>query len=292
MNDRLTAGAAPDAPQLLSGRGLTAYWRNLRLNSVLIGGALMLLVVIAAAFAAPLLTPYNPIAQDLNSAFLPPLSPGHPFGTDNFGRDIWSRIIFGARLDLQIAFTAVLFPFFFGSLLGVITGYFGGKVDLIVMRLVDILMSFPFLILVIAIMSLLGTGLSNFYIAIGVVGWIPYARLVRGETLATRNLEYVQAATVLGCTKTRIILRHVLVNCIQPALIYVFTGMVLAVMTGATLSFLGLGVQPPTPEWGAMIAEGRQFLLLAWWMPTLPGFALLIVGVALSLIGDGLSERR
>jgi len=292
MNDRLTAGAPPDAPQLLSGRGLAAYWRNLRLNSVLIGGAVMLLVVIAAALAAPLLTPYNPIAQDLNNAFLPPLSPGHPFGTDNFGRDIWSRIIFGARLDLQIAFTAVLFPFFFGSLLGVITGYFGGKVDLIVMRLVDILMSFPFLILVIAIMSLLGTGLSNFYIAIGVVGWIPYARLVRGETLATRNLEYVQAATVLGCTKTRIILRHVLVNCIQPALIYVFTGMVLAVMTGATLSFLGLGVQPPTPEWGAMIAEGRQFLLLAWWMPTLPGFALLIVGVALSLIGDGLSERR
>ena len=161
------------------------------------------------------------------------------------------------------------------------------------MRLVDILMSFPFLILVIAIMSLLGTGLRNFYIAIGVVGWIPYARLVRGETLATRNLEYVQAAMVVGCTKTRIILRPCAGELASsPALIYVFTGMVLAVMTGATLSFLGLGVQPPTPEWGAMIAEGRQFLLLAWWMPTLPGFALLIVGVALSLIGDGLSERR
>jgi len=291
MSESLTAVARPAASELMAGGAWRVVWRRLRLNSVFIAGVLMLLMVIAGALAAPLLTPYDPIAQDLNSAFLPPLSPGHPLGTDNFGRDIWSRIIYGAQLDLQIAFLAVLFPFLFGSLLGVITGFFGGKIDLIVMRLVDILMSFPFLILVIAIMSLLGTGLRNFYIAIGIVGWIPYARLVRGETLATRNLEYVQAATVVGCTKTRIILRHVLVNCIQPALIYVFTGMVLAVMTGATLSFLGLGVQPPTPEWGAMIAEGRQFLLMAWWMPTLPGFALLIVGVALSLIGDGLAER-
>lgn len=292
MSDQATALLRTTEPEALVRKGPAVLWRRWRLNSLLIGGTLLLLVVIAAALAAPLLTPYDPIAQDLNSAFLPPLSPGHPFGTDNFGRDIWSRIIYAARLDLQIAFLAVLFPFFFGSWLGVITGYFGGKIDLIVMRLVDVLMSFPFLILVIAIMSLLGTGLRNFYIAIGIVGWIPYARLVRGETLATRNLEYVQAAVILGCTKTRIILRHVLINCIQPALIYVFTGMVLAVMTGATLSFLGLGVQPPTPEWGAMIAEGRQFLLMAWWMPTLPGFALLIVGIALSLIGDGLAERH
>jgi peptide/nickel transport system permease protein len=276
----------------LTARDLGREWRKLRINSLIIGGTILLLIVILAAVAAPLLTPYDPIAQNLNEAFLPPLSPAHLLGTDNFGRDIWSRIVYGARMDLQIAFLAVLFPFVFGSLMGVITGFFGGKVDLVFMRVVDVLMAFPFLILVIAIMSLLGTGMKNFYIAIGVVGWIAYARLVRGETLATRNLEYVQAATVVGCRERRIILRHVLPNCIQPALIYVFTGMVLAVMTGATLSFLGLGVQPPTPEWGAMIAEGRQFLLLAWWMPTFPGFALLIVGVALSLIGDGLSERR
>ena len=276
----------------LTARDVGREWRKLRINSLIIGGTILLLIVILAAVAAPLLTPYNPIAQNLNEAFLPPLSPAHPLGTDNFGRDIWSRIVYGARMDLQIAFLAVLFPFLFGSLMGVITGFFGGKVDLVFMRVVDVLMAFPFLILVIAIMSLLGTGMKNFYVAIGVVGWIAYARLVRGETLATRNLEYVQAAMVVGCHERRIILRHVLPNCIQPALIYVFTGMVLAVMTGATLSFLGLGVQPPTPEWGAMIAEGRQFLLLAWWMPTFPGFALLIVGVALSLIGDGLSERR
>jgi len=292
MSERPTALERYSWSDTLTARDMGREWRKLRINSLIIGGTILLLIVILAAVAAPLLTPYDPIAQNLNETFLPPLSPAHALGTDNFGRDIWSRIVYGARMDLQIAFVAVLFPFTFGCLMGVITGYFGGKVDLVFMRVVDVLMAFPFLILVIAIMSLLGTGMKNFYIAIGVVGWIAYARLVRGETLATRNLEYVQAATVVGCQERRIVLRHVLPNCIQPALIYVFTGMVLAVMTGATLSFLGLGVQPPTPEWGAMIAEGRQFLLLAWWMPTFPGIALLIVGVALSLIGDGLSERR
>jgi peptide/nickel transport system permease protein len=292
MSENPTALERYSWSDTLTARDMGREWRKLRINSLIIGGTILLLIVILAAIFAPLLTPYDPIAQNLNETFLPPLSPAHALGTDNFGRDIWSRIVYGARMDLQIAFLAVLFPFVFGSLMGVITGFFGGKVDLVFMRVVDVLMAFPFLILVIAIMALLGTGMKNFYIAIGVVGWIAYARLVRGETLATRNLEYVQAATLVGCRERRIILRHVLPNCIQPALIYVFTGMVLAVMTGATLSFLGLGVQPPTPEWGAMIAEGRQFLLLAWWMPTFPGIALLIVGVALSLIGDGLSERR
>jgi peptide/nickel transport system permease protein len=160
------------------------------------------------------------------------------------------------------------------------------------MRIVDVLMAFPFLILVVAIMSILGPGLSNLYIAVGLVGWIPYARIARGETLATRNLEYVQAARIIGCTTPRIMLRHVLPNVIGPGLVYVFTGMVLAILTGATLSFLGLGPQPPTPEWGAMIASGRQFLMNAWWITALPGFALLVVGVALSLIGDGLADKN
>jgi peptide/nickel transport system permease protein len=283
---RMTATIAePSVP-------FTTRVRRMRLNGMIIGGTAIMLIVIIAGLAAPLLTPYNPIAQDINAAFLPPGSPGHPLGTDNFGRDEWARIVYAIRLDLQIGFISVLFPFLFGAFLGVVTGFFGGKIDVIVMRLVDILMAFPFLILVIAIMSILGTGLKNLYIAVALVGWIAYSRLVRAETMATRNLEYVQAAVTLGCKPNRIIFRHVLPNAIAPALIYVFTGMVLAIMTGATLSFLGLGPQPPTPEWGAMIAEGRQFLLQAWWMTTLPGIALLIVGVALSLIGDGLAERR
>jgi peptide/nickel transport system permease protein len=266
--------------------------REIRLNSTLLIGLLLLGVVVLVAIAAPLLTPYDPIEQRFAEAFLPPFSPGHILGTDNFGRDIWSRIAFSTRLDLQIGLLSVLFPFIFGGLMGIATGYLGGALDTILMRIVDVLMAFPFLILVIAIMSILGPGLTNLYIAVGVVGWIPYARITRGETLATRHLEYVLAARTIGCSSGRIMLRHILPNVIAPALIYVFTGMVLAILTGATLSFLGLGPQPPTPEWGAMIAEGRQFLLLAWWMTTLPGLALLVVGVALSLISDGLAENR
>jgi peptide/nickel transport system permease protein len=157
---------------------------------------------------------------------------------------------------------------------------------------VDVMMAFPVLILVVAIMSILGPGLINLYIAFGLVGWIAYARIARAETLAARNLEYVQAARTIGCSSARIMLRHILPNVIGPGLVYVFTGMVLAILIGATLSYLGLGPQPPTPEWGAMIAAGRQFLLQAWWLTALPGFALLILGVALSLIGDGLADRR
>lgn len=267
-------------------------WRKLNIRGNLLLGLIFLAIVLLVALFAPLLAPYDPIEQDLAAAFQGPGSPGHLLGTDNYGRDVLSRIIFSTRLDLQIGFFSVLFPFLAGSLIGVATGYLGGKTDMLVMRLVDILMAFPFLVLVIAIMTLLGPGLKNLYVAVGVVGWISYARLVRGETLVTRNLEYIQAAKTIGCTNRRIVFKHLLPNVISPSLVYVFTGMVLAILTGATLSFLGLGPQPPTPEWGAMIAEGRQFLLQAWWMPTLPGLAILFVGVTFSLIGDGLAERR
>jgi peptide/nickel transport system permease protein len=271
---------------------LTRAIRQIRIGPTLLTGIVLLGLVVLVAIAAPLLTPYDPIEQRFAEAFLPPFSTGHILGTDNFGRDIWSRIAYSTRLDLQIGLLSVLFPFMFGSLTGIATGYLGGKLDTVLMRVVDVLMAFPFLILVIAIMSILGPGLTNLYIAVGVVGWIPYARITRGETLATRHLEYVLAARTVGCSSARIMLRHILPNVIAPALIYVFTGMVLAILTGATLSFLGLGPQPPTPEWGAMIAEGRQYLLLSWWMTTLPGLALLVAGVSLSLIGDGLAEHR
>ena len=271
---------------------LTMRLQKIGLNPTLLTGLVLLAIVILVAIAAPLLTPYDPIVQSLGEAFQPPLSVNHVLGTDNFGRDVWSRIVYGTRLDLQIGLFSVLFPFVFGSLLGIATGYLGGWLDTLFMRLVDVLMAFPFLILVVAIMSILGPGLSNLYIAVGLVGWIPYARITRGETLATRSLEYVQAARTIGCTTPRIMLRHVLPNVIAPGLVFVFTGMVLAILTGATLSFLSLGPPPPTPEWGAMIASGRQFLLVAWWMTALPGLALLLVGVALSLIGDGLADRR
>jgi peptide/nickel transport system permease protein len=288
LGGRQMRGVASPALRL----SYTMRLQKIGLHPTLLTGLVLLAVVVLVAIAAPLLTPYDPIAQSLAEAFQPPLSPGHILGTDNFGRDVWSRIVYSTRLDLQIGLISVLFPFVFGSLIGIATGYLGGWLDTVFMRIVDVLMAFPFLILVVAIMSILGPGLSNLYIAVGLVGWIPYARITRGESLAARGLDYIQAARTIGCTTPRIMLRHVLPNVIAPGLVYVFTGMVLAILTGATLSFLGLGPQPPTPEWGAMIASGRQFLLIAWWMTALPGFALLVVGVALSLIGDGLADRR
>ena len=272
--------------------GFTMRLQKIGLNPTLLAGLALLAVVLLVALCAPLLTPYDPIMQKLDEGFQPPLSPNHILGTDNFGRDVWSRIVWSTRLDLQIGLISVLFPFVFGSLSGIASGYLGGRLDTFFMRIVDVLMAFPFLILVVAIMSILGPGLGNLYIAFGVVGWIPYARISRGETLAARNLEYVQAARTIGCTSQRVMLRHILPNVIGPGLVYVFTGMVIAILIGATLSYLGLGPQPPTPEWGAMIAAGRQFLLIGWWMTALPGFALLVVGVALSLIGDGLADKR
>jgi peptide/nickel transport system permease protein len=272
--------------------GFSMRLQRVGLNPTVLAGLALLALVVFVAIAAPLLTPYDPIAQKLDEAFKPPLSQNHILGTDNFGRDIWSRIAYSTRLDLQIGLVSVLFPFIFGSLAGITSGYMGGRIDTFFMRIVDVLMAFPFLILVVAVMSILGPGLFTLYIGFGVVGWIPYARITRGETLATRNLEYIQSARAIGCSTGRIMLRHILPNVIGPALVYVFTGMVLAILTGATLSYLGLGPQPPTPEWGSMIAAGRQFLLQAWWMTALPGFALLILGIALSLIGDGLADRR
>src|SRR5579859_1690691 len=287
-----TSLARPSAAPVLQELSFTMRLQKIGLNPTLLAGLVLLTIVVVAAISAPLLTPYNPIEQNLNETFQPPFSPKHVLGTDNFGQDIWSRIVYGTRLDLQIGLISVLFPFIFGSLMGIATGYLGGWLDTLFMRVVDVLMAFPFLILVVAIMSILGPGLTNLYIGFGIVGWIPYQRITRGETLATRNLEFVHAARTIGCSTPRIMLRHILPNVIGPGLVYVFTGMVLAILIGATLSFVGLGPQPPTPEWGAMIASGRQFLMRGWWITALPGFALLIVGVALSLIGDGLADKR
>ena len=288
----LDAGLRPRVGEPVLQLSFTMRLQKIGLNPTLLAGLLLLALVVLVAICAPLLTPYDPIVQKLDEAFQPPLSVHHILGTDNFGRDVWSRILYGTRLDLQIGVISVLFPFVFGSLIGIATGYLGGRLDTFFMRIVDVLMAFPFLILVVAIMSILGPGLGNLYIAFGLVGWIPYARITRGETLATRHLEYVLAARTIGCSSGRIMLRHILPNVIAPGLVYVFTGMVLAILIGATLSYLGLGTQPPTPEWGAMIAAGRQFLLQAWWLTALPGFALLVLGVALSLIGDGLADRQ
>jgi peptide/nickel transport system permease protein len=259
------------------------------LHPGLIIGGLLLLLLVGAATLAPLVTSYDPEAQDFEQILEAP-SASHLFGTDNFGRDVFTRVLYGARIDLRIGVLAVVFPFLFGSLLGAAAGYYSGWVDTLVMRTVDVIIAVPFLVLVIAIVAFLGPGEVNIFIAIGGVGWVHYARLVRGEVLREKNLEYVAAARALGFRRWRIILAHILPNAIAPAFIYLTSDVVLVILTTSALGFLGLGVRPPAPEWGMMIADGREFLANAWWVATMPGFACMYTGLTFIVLGDGIAD--
>jgi peptide/nickel transport system permease protein len=255
----------------------------------LLAGLILLAVILFMVIAAPLLTSYNPISQDLNATLSGP-SAHHLLGTDQLGRDTWSRLLYGGRVDLQVAFIAVLFPFVLGTVLGSVAGYFGGWVDLIIMRVVDIVVAFPFYVLIIALVFVLGTGERSIYIAITVVGWVSYARIVRGEILVAKRQEYVLAAQSGGLSNLRIMGRHLLPNVISQAIIYAMSDIVQDILAIVTLSYLGLGIQPPTPDWGSMIASGQNFLTTHWQLTTIPGLAVVVTGLALSLIGDGLAD--
>jgi peptide/nickel transport system permease protein len=249
----------------------------------------MLLALVGAAVVGPVLSPYGPTAQDFDRILEPP-SLAHPFGTDNFGRDVLTRVLYGAAIDLRIGVLAVVFPFLFGSLVGAVAGYLGGWADTLVMRTVDVITAVPFLVLVIAIVAFLGPGEVNIFVAIGAVGWVTYARLVRGEVLRERSLEYVAAGRALGYRRWRLLLGHLLPNAIPPAVIFLASDVVLIILTTASLGFLGLGVRPPAPEWGMMISDGREFLASGWWVATMPGFACMYTGLAFILLGDGVAD--
>ncbi len=253
-------------------------------------GIIIFFIILLIGLFAPFLTQYDPLYQDYNSLLLPP-SFNHWFGTDNYGRDIFTRVIYATRLDLQIGFYTTYVPLIYGVMIGAYSGYFGGSIDTIMMRLTDTAMAFPFLILIIFILSILGPGIQNIYIAVFLVAWTMYARLVRAEMLVEKNKDYIVAAQVLGFGTNRIIFKHAMPNIITSCIIFSMFDFVLNILLVSGLSFLGLGVQPPIPEWGAMVAEGRDFILNAWWISTLPGFFILLTGFALCLIGDGLSER-
>ncbi len=253
-------------------------------------GIVIFFIILLIGLFAPFLTQYDPLYQDYNSLLLPP-SFDHLFGTDNYGRDIFTRVIYATRLDLQIGFYTTYVPLIYGVMIGAYSGYFGGYIDTIMMRLTDTAMAFPFLILIIFILSILGPGIQNIYIAVFLVAWTMYARLVRAEMLVEKNKDYIVAAQVLGFGSNRIIFKHAMPNIITSCIIFSMFDFVLNILLVSGLSFLGLGVQPPIPEWGAMVAEGRDFILTAWWISTLPGFFILLTGFALCLIGDGLSER-
>ncbi len=263
-----------------------AHWYR---QPALISGLVIILVIIGLAIAAPLITSYNPIAQNLNDTLQGP-SGHHLLGTDQFGRDVFTRLLYGARVDLKIGFIAVLFPFVLGTVLGSLAGYFGGWIELIVMRLVDIVVAFPFYVLLIALVFVLGPGESSIYIAITIVGWVSYARLVRAEILVAKRQEYVLAAKAGGLSSLRIMGRHLLPNVISQAIIYAMSDIVQDILAIVTLGYFGLGIPPPTAEWGSMINEGQNFLTTHWELATIPGLAVVVVGLGLSLIGDGLAD--
>ncbi|MBI2254688.1 MAG: ABC transporter permease [Proteobacteria bacterium] len=256
--------------------------------TLLIGGALTAIWVAFAIFA-PFLTDYDPIKVDVIQALKPP-GPDHWLGSDAIGRDIFARIVYGARYDLAMAFFGVVGPIILGTAIGLAGGYFGGRIDSILMRILEVTVSFPYFVLVIAIVAVIGPGLKGYFISLTLVNWVSYTRLVRSQVLVLRSADFVLAARGMGFGHLRIMLFHILPNAIIPSVVFVMTDAVLAIVLGSSLGFLGLGVQPPTPEWGAMIAEGQTYLTSAWWIAIFPGIAVCSLALGLSLVADGLAR--
>ncbi len=279
----LTAAAlSPRAPRWQLARRVIA-------NPVSAVGLALALLLVAAAVLAPLLGLADPIALAPKDRLLPP-DASHWFGTDDGGRDIFSRVLFGARYSLLAAVVVLSVAVTVGTSIGLASGYFGGKVDEALMRLTDIFLAFPALLLAMGISAALGASLTNSMIAIALVWWPWYARLVRGQTLRLREEQFVEAARATGASSVRTLTRHVLPNCLTPIIVQVSLDVGYAILTTASLSFIGLGAQPPTPEWGSMVSSGKDYILDQWWIATFPGFAIFLAVVASNLLGDGLQE--
>lgn len=255
----------------------------------LVAGALLLAAIALVAVFAPALAPYSPTAQDLSAGLLPP-SAAHPFGTDQLGRDVFSRVLFAARTDLGIAALAAVAPFIVGVTLGLVSGYFGRTTDWVISRVTDTVTAFPFYVLVIAIVFAVGAGAPGIVAAFALVGWVGYARVIRALTASMRDLGWVRAARGAGLSHTRILVKHLLPNVLPQAIVLLATEIVLIMVAIVTLGFLGLGIQPPTPDWGTMIADGQAFVTSHWWLSALPGLAVVVTGIALSLLGDGIGD--
>jgi peptide/nickel transport system permease protein len=252
-------------------------------------GLIVLSVLILTALLAPLIATHDPYVQDLNNVLQPPGN-GHNFGTDELGRDIFSRLVWGARITLTIIFLVSIVVGPLGLIVGTTAGYFGGKVDMVMMRITDIFLSFPSLILSLAFVAALGPSLNNAIIAIGLTAWPPIARLARAETLTFRKADYIAAARLQGASPLRIIVKSIMPMCLPSVMIRLTLNMATVILTAAGLGFLGLGAQPPLPEWGAMIATGRRYMIDSWWLVTFPGLSILCVSLAFNLLGDGLRD--
>jgi peptide/nickel transport system permease protein len=256
----------------------------------LIIGIVLLAIAIAACVGAPLLVSQSPTTIDVLHPLSSPGTAGHLLGTDQFGRDLLARILYGGRIDLAIAFGATSVTLVGGTIIGLVAGYFGGKIDNLLMRIVDLFFAFPFLVLIIAIIAMLGPSFFNVFVAIWITSWVAYARIMRAQVIVAKKQQYVLAARALGYSRTRVMFRHILPNTASAVIIFSMVDAIGNIILAASLGFLGLGAQPPSPEWGTMISDGQNYLLTSWWLATLPGLAVVFVGVAFSLIGDGLAD--
>lgn len=275
------------------GRSRTSDHRVFRAfvrNRLAVIGLVVLVVLVSAAVLAPWIAPYPPLQMNLVNAYAPPGSAGHLLGTDNFGRDILSRLIHGSRISLFIGIVVVSIAASIGTVLGLLAGYLGGWVDNLIMRAVEIFYAFPFLVLAIAVIAVFGPSIVNVMWVLGLVSWPLYARLVRAQVLALRDVEYIEAARAAGMSRWRVMFRHVLPNSLTPIIVAATFGIPEAILASAALGFLGMGVQPPTPEWGVMISEGKDFIRRAPYLITWPGIAIVIVVLGFNFLGDGLRD--
>jgi peptide/nickel transport system permease protein len=265
--------------------------RQFKRNRMAMGGMVVMILLYVMALLTPLIAPFDPAAQGdiVLSRYLPPSSE-HLLGTDKFGRDVLSRVMYGSRISLTIGFVAVGISVVFGTLIGALAGYFGKWTDAVLMRFTDMMLSFPRLVLLIVVIALFEPSIFLVVTVLGLTGWMSAARIVRGEVLSLREREFVQAARVLGMNDARIILRHIIPNTLAPVIVYTTLSIGNTILVEASLSFLGLGVQPPTPSWGNMVADGRDALITAWWITTFPGLAIVFTVTAFNLLGDGLRD--
>ncbi|MCZ6633475.1 MAG: ABC transporter permease [bacterium] len=265
------------------------FWKQLMANRLAVVGGILLVGFLVLAALAPLIAPYDPLEQDLYHRLASP-SLSHPFGTDDFGRDILSRVMVGSRISLRVGVFSVLMALVLGTAIGLSSGYWGGILDQVLMRAMDLMLAFPSILLAIGIMAVLGPGLENAMLAIGIVAVPQYARLVRASTLSVREMDYVQAVRALGAGDLRILAFAILPNCLAPLIVQSTLGLATAILDAAGLSFLGLGAQPPLPEWGAMLSGGRELIVSAPWVLTFPGLAIFVTVLAFNLLGDGLRD--
>jgi peptide/nickel transport system permease protein len=287
-----SALAAPVLPRLPASLPVRARAMRLMRRMRLAGfGALLLLLAVVSAILAPWLAPHDPAAISLADRLVPPLSPDHVLGTDALGQDVLSRVIYGARVSLLVGISAVAISGAIGITLGLLAGYYGKLVDDVIMRIGEVQLAFPTIILYVAVMAVLGPGLLKLIAVIGVVGWVQYARVQRAMTLSAREQEYVQAARALGAPDHTIMLRHILPNTLGPIIVIASFGLASTIVIEASLSFLGLGVPPSVPSWGSMLSDGRDYLRAGWWVATFPGLALTLTVLAVNLLGDWLRDE-